>query len=88
MKLRWWRAAEDVPGWAIRRGVQVFGLVCVGILVGGIVSLHHVRLSSPGIRPFVTALLAAGICLLLAWLVRTEQVRRLKKDADRQSPED
>ncbi|RBY81239.1 hypothetical protein DQ239_01090 [Blastococcus sp. TF02-09] len=76
-----------MPGWATSRGVQVFGLVCVGILTGGIVSLYQVRLSSPGIRPLITAFLAAGICLLLAWLVRTEQVRRHKKNADRQLPE-
>ncbi len=88
MRLQWWRPAEEVPGWATSRGVQVFGLFCVGILIGGIVSLYRVRLSSPEIRPFMAAFLAAGVCLLLAWLVRTEQVRRHKKRVGRHSLEE
>jgi Flp pilus assembly protein TadB len=87
MRPRWWRQAEDVPGWATSRGVQVFGLVCICILIAGIVSLYRVRISTPEIRPLVAALLTAGICLLAAWLVRTEQVRRHRKNAGGQSPE-
>ena len=86
MRLRWWRPAEDVPDWATSRLVQVLFLLGIGILVGGMVALDHVRLSPPALRPYVTAFLGLGVCLLVAVLLRVEQVRRHKRGGRRQPP--
>jgi uncharacterized membrane protein YhiD involved in acid resistance len=75
-----------VPDWATSRLVQVLFVLGIGILIGGIVALDHVRLSPAGLRPYLTAFLALGACLLVAVLLRVEQVRRHKRRGRGQSP--
>ncbi len=87
MRLRWWRPPEDVPDWAMSRAVQVLFLMGISMLIGGIVALGHVRLDPPGLRPYLAAFLGLGACLLVAVLLRAQQVRRRKRRGLRQSPE-
>ncbi len=87
MRLRWWRPPEDVPVWATSRPVQVLYLLSISMLIGGIVALGHVRLDPPGLRPYLAAFLGLGACLLVAVLLRTQQVRRRKRRGLRQAPE-
>lgn len=76
MRLRWWRAVEDVPEWAVSRVAQAFCILGIGVLVGGIVAAYEVRFDPPGMRPYVVAFLMLDICLLLAVGLRIEHVRR------------
>ncbi len=86
MRLRWWRPPEDVPDWATSRSVQVLYLLSISMLVGGVVALEHVRLDPPNLRPYLAAFLGLGACLLVAMLVRTEQVRRRKRGGRHRPP--
>jgi hypothetical protein len=61
-------------------------LLGIGILIGGIVALDYVRLSIPGLRPYLTAFLGLGVCLLGAVLLRMEQSRRHKRRGGHRSP--
>ncbi len=67
--------------------MQVLLLVAISMLIGGMVALGHVRLSTPGLRPYLTVLLGLGACLLVAVLLPTRQVRRHQRRGRRQSPE-
>jgi hypothetical protein len=84
---RWWRPVEETPDWATSRLVQAVLVLGIGVLIGGVVALFEVRLSTPGIRPYVAAFLVLGAGLLVAVLVRTEHVRRRRRDAAHPSPD-
>ena len=76
MKLRWWRAIEEVPEWATSRSARAFSVLCIGMLVGGVVAAFEVRFDPPGMRPYVVAFLGLELFLLLAVVLRLEYVRR------------
>jgi hypothetical protein len=85
---RWWRPVEETPDWATSRLVQAVLVLGIGVLIGGVVALYEVRLSTPGIWPYVAAFLVLGAGLLVAVLVRTEHVRRRRRDTARPSPDE
>jgi Flp pilus assembly protein TadB len=81
--MRLWGPLEETPRWAGSRLMQAVLLLGVAVLVGGIIALYHVHLTTPGIRPYIAALLVVAACLLAAVLLRSERVRRHHREADR-----
>ncbi|MGY1630923.1 hypothetical protein ACI784_04320 [Geodermatophilus sp. SYSU D01186] len=85
MSPRWWRPVEETPDRATSRVVQAVLVLGILVLLGGVAALDEVRLSTPGIRPYLAAFLLAGAGLLVAVLARTERVRRHKRRSARPS---